>query len=64
MKFIFILLFPILMAETCSQNNEQDKDISFTYETMTRGSRANYILTKKISRLLEIWVAKPRLQKK
>jgi len=34
------------MAETCSQNNEQDKDISFTYETITRGSRANYTLTK------------------
>lgn len=46
MKFILILLFPILMAETCSQNNEQDKDISFTYETITRGSRANYTLTK------------------
>ncbi|WP_157480475.1 hypothetical protein [Gillisia sp. CAL575] len=46
MKLIFILLFPILMAETCSQNNEQNKEISFTYETMTRGSRANYTLTK------------------
>ncbi|RKS55256.1 hypothetical protein BC962_0215 [Gillisia mitskevichiae] len=46
MKFIFVLLFPILMAETCSQNNEQNKDISFTYETMTRGSRANYTLNK------------------
>ena len=46
MKLIFALLFPILMAETCSQNNEQNKDISFTYETMTRGSRANYTLTK------------------
>ncbi len=46
MKLILIILFPLLMAETCSQNNEQDKDISFTYETMTRGSRANYTLTK------------------
>ncbi len=46
MKLIFVLLFPILMAETCSQNNEQNKEISFAYETMTRGSRANYILTK------------------
>lgn len=46
MKFIFVLLFPILMTETCSQNNEQNKDISFTYETMTRGSRANYTLNK------------------
>jgi len=46
MKFIFVLLFPILMAETCSQNNEQNKDVSFTYETMTRGSRANYTLNK------------------
>ena len=34
------------MAETCSQNNNQDEDISFTYETITRGSRINYTLTK------------------
>lgn len=53
MKFIFILLFPILMAETCSQNNEQTKDISFTYETITRGARANYTLNNE-----EIKVAK------
>ncbi len=46
MKLIFLLLFPILMAETCSQNNEQNKDIRFIYETMTRGSRANYTLTQ------------------
>ncbi len=46
MKLILVLLFPILMAETCSQNNEQNKEISFTYETMTRGSRVNYTLTQ------------------
>ena len=46
MKFILVLLLPILMAETCSQNNEQEKNISFTYETITRGSRTNYTLTK------------------
>ncbi|TVZ26423.1 hypothetical protein JM83_1380 [Gillisia sp. Hel_I_86] len=46
MKFIFILLFPILIAETCSQNNEQEKDISFTYETITRGSRTSCTLNK------------------
>lgn len=46
MRFILLLLFPLLMAETCSQNNEQNKDVSFTYETMTRGSRANYTLNK------------------
>jgi hypothetical protein len=34
------------MAETCSQNNEQNNEISFIYETMTRGSRANYTLTQ------------------
>ncbi len=46
MKYFFILLIPILMAETCSQNNYQDKDISLIYETITRGSRAHYTLTK------------------
>ncbi|CAM4216318.1 hypothetical protein [Gillisia hiemivivida] len=46
MKLILLLLFPILMAETCSQNNEQNNEISFIYETMTRGSRANYTLTQ------------------
>tara|TARA_R100001369_G_scaffold29172_4_gene52603 strand:- start:90921 stop:91352 length:432 start_codon:yes stop_codon:yes gene_type:complete len=46
MKYFFILLIPILMAETCSQNNNQDKDISFSYETITRGSRAHYSLSK------------------
>jgi len=34
------------MTETCSQNNNQDKDVSFTYETITRGSRAHYTLNK------------------
>jgi hypothetical protein len=34
------------MVETCSQNNEQNNEISFIYETMTRGSRANYTLTQ------------------
>lgn len=46
MKFILVLILPLLMAETCSQNQEQEKDISFTYETITRGSRANYTLDK------------------
>ena len=46
MKFILVLIFPMLMAETCSQNKDQDKDISFTYEMITRGSRANYTLNK------------------
>ncbi len=46
MKFILILLFPILMAETCSQNMEQNKDITFTYEMITRGTRAHYTLNK------------------
>jgi len=46
MKYFFILLIPILMAETCSQNNIQDKDISFSYERITRGSRAHYNLSK------------------
>lgn len=46
MKYFFLLLFPILMTETCSQNSTQDKDISFTYETITRGSRTNYTLNK------------------
>jgi len=46
MKFILILLFPVLMAETCSQNMEQNKEITFTYEMITRGSRAHYTLTK------------------
>ncbi|WP_026836719.1 hypothetical protein [Gillisia sp. JM1] len=46
MKLILLLLFPILMAETCSQNNEQNNEISFKYEMMTRGSRTNYALTQ------------------
>lgn len=46
MKIILFLLFPILMAETCSQNKYQDKDITLTYETIKRGSRENYTLTK------------------
>lgn len=44
MKFIFLLLFPFLIVETCSENTEQNKDISFAYETITRGARANYIM--------------------
>ncbi len=36
----------MLMAETCSQNKDQNKDISFTYEMITRGSRAHYTLNK------------------
>lgn len=46
MKFLLILLFPVLMAETCSQNIKQDKEITFTYEMITRGSRAHYTLNK------------------
>ncbi len=46
MKFLLILLFPVLMAETCTPSSAQNKDITFTYETITRGSRANYTLNK------------------
>tara|TARA_R100000935_G_C2802048_1_gene150946 strand:- start:59 stop:454 length:396 start_codon:yes stop_codon:yes gene_type:complete len=52
------------MAETCSKNNEQNKDISFTYERMTRGSRANYTLTKEEIKVVEFMGSETKTSEK
>jgi hypothetical protein len=64
MKFILILLLPILMVETCSQNNDQDQDITITYETITRGSRALYTMTKEEIKLLKNMGAETKASEK